>query len=567
MDLWKILLDILILLAVAMVLGGVADRLKQSPLLGYLLAGSLLGPNALNVVRSHEAVTTIAELGVALLLFTIGLEFSWRRLRAVGPIALGGGTLQVLVTGAVASGLSLLAGLDIRAAVAIGAMIALSSTAAVIRLLANRAEIDAIHGRNAVGILLLQDIAVVPLTLVVAALSGGGSLTTIGVALARAAGVALLVVGALHVLLNYLLPLLLSARVAGRNRDLPILLAIVTAVGAAALSHALGFSPVLGAFIAGLLLAESPFATQIRADVVPLQTLFVTLFFSSIGMLGNPAWVADNWVLLAAVVVAIVVGKSAVTAGIAYLFKSPIGSAVATGVVLAQVGEFSLVVAVLARDGGIIGTDLFDLVLAALTITLFLTPFLVALAPRLATAVGSRAGPAVDPLTTADHAALMGGHLVIVGFGPAGQRLAESLLGEPNLKMLVVDLNAESAAAARAYGLETYVGDVTRAEMLERLHIRTAGAVAVTVPDPGTARHIVQRVRAVAPDTIVAARSRYHIHRWQLEVAGAHAVVDEEDQVGVRMAADLRELLRAPHPNEPMEEGQNSSGRATDAAE
>jgi CPA2 family monovalent cation:H+ antiporter-2 len=555
-DLWNTLLDILILLAVAMVLGGVADRLKQSPLLGYLLAGSLLGPNALNLVRSHAAVMTIAELGVALLLFTIGLEFSWRRLRAVGPVALGGGTLQVLVTGALASAVSLVAGLGIRAAVAIGAMIALSSTAAVIRLLANRAEIDAIHGRNAVGILLLQDIAVVPLTLLVAALSGGGSLTAIGGALARAAGVAVLLVGALHVLLNYLLPLLLSTRVAGRNRDLPILLAIVTAVGAATLSHALGFSPILGAFIAGLLLAESPFATQIRADVVPLQTLFVTLFFSSIGMLGNPAWVAENWLLLAAVVVAIVVGKAAVTAGIVRLFKSPAGPAVATGVVLAQVGEFSLVVAVLARDGGIIGTDLFDLVLAVLTITLFLTPFLVAVAPRLAIAVGARAAPGVSPLTTAEHAAVMRGHVVIVGFGPAGQRVAESLLGEPNLTVLVVDLNPEAADVARAYGLETYLGDVTRAEMLERLHVRTAAAVAVTVPDPRSARHIVQRVRSVAPDTIVAVRSRYHVHRWQLEVAGAHAVVDEEVQVGIRMAADLRERIRAPHPNEPMEKGQ-----------
>ncbi|MDH3458111.1 MAG: cation:proton antiporter [Gemmatimonadota bacterium] len=553
MDLWKTIVDILILLAVAMLLGGVAGRLKQSPLLGYLLAGSLLGPNALNLVRSHDAVMTVAELGVALLLFTIGLEFSWRRLRAVGPIALGGGTLQVLVTGAVASGVSLLAGLDIRAAIAIGAMIALSSTAAVIRLLANRAEIDAIHGRNAVGILLLQDIAVVPLTLIVAALSGGGSVAAIGVALARAAGVAALVVGTLHVLLNYLLPLLFSANVAGRNRDLPILIAIVTAVGAATLSHALGFSPVLGAFIAGLLLAESPYATQIRADVVPLQTLFVTLFFSSIGMLGNPAWVAENWLLLAAVVVAIVLGKAAITAGIVSLFKSPIGPSVATGLVLAQVGEFSLVIAVLAQGGEIIGAHLFDLVLAALTITLFLTPFLVALAPRLATAVGSRSGTAVSPLTTAEHAARMSGHLVIVGFGPAGQRVGESLLGESGLKILVVDMNPENADVARAYGLETHVGDVMREEMLERVHIRTAAAVAVTVPDPRTARHIVQRVRSAVPDAIVAVRSRYHVHRWQLEVAGAHAVIDEEDQVGIAMAEELRERLRAPHPNEPRE--------------
>ncbi len=546
MDLWSILVDILILLAAAMVLGGLADRVRLSPLLGYLLAGSLLGPNALNLVRSHDAVMTIAELGVALLLFTIGLEFSWRRLRAVGPIALGGGTLQVLVTGLVAGAVSVFAGLDVRAAIVIGAVVALSSTAAVIRLLARRAEVDAIHGRNAVGILLLQDIAVVPLTLVVTALAVGGTTTAILGSLARAIAVAALVVATLYVVLNYVLPPLLAARKVDSNRDLPILLAIVTAVGAATLSHELGFSPVLGAFLAGLLLAESPFATQIRADVVPLQTLFVTLFFSSIGMLGNPAWVAEHGVLLIAVVSAIVIGKTTVTAGIVYLFKLPLGLAVATGVVLAQVGEFSLVIAVLARDGGVIDANLFDLVLATLTITLFLTPFLVALAPRIATAVGSWDPRPVPRLTTAEHAAVISGHVVIAGFGPAGQRVAESLIEERGIEIIVVDISPDRADVARGYGLETYVGDITRDEMLERLHVRTAAAVAVTIPDPRTARDIVQRVRSLAPDAVVSVRSRYHVHRWQLEVAGAHAVVDEESQVGIRIAAELAERLGGP---------------------
>jgi len=175
MDLWPSLLDILILLAAATVLGGLFERFKQSPLLGYLLAGTLLGPNALNLLPSHAAVATIAELGVALLLFTIGLEFSWRTLRSIGPIALGGGTIQVALTGIMTAVVCLALGLGTRASVAIGAMIALSSTAAVLRLLARRAELDSVHGRNAVGILLLQDIAVVPIMLVITAMSVGGS--------------------------------------------------------------------------------------------------------------------------------------------------------------------------------------------------------------------------------------------------------------------------------------------------------------------------------------------------------------------------------------------------------
>ena len=562
MDLWPSLLDILILLAAATVLGGLFERFKQSPLLGYLLAGTLLGPNALDLLPNHAAVATIAELGVALLLFTIGLEFSWRTLRSIGPIAAGGGTLQVALTGTIAAAVCLALGLGTRASVAIGAMIALSSTAAVLRLLARRAELDSVHGRNAVGILLLQDIAVVPIMLVIAAMSSGGTTVEIGLALGRAVGMALLLVTALFLLLNYLLPLLLSTNEAIQNRDLPILLATSIAVGAAWVSHAMGFSPMLGAFLAGMMLAESPYATQIRADIVPLRTLFVTLFFSSIGMLANPEWVAANWLLLAAVVAAVVIGKTLITSGVTRLFRTPVGQSVATGVVLAQVGEFSLVVASDAQSGSLIDTHLFNLIVATLVGTLFLTPYLMALAPRLAKTVGrlstrlhKAVGPPGKDQTPSESVT---GHLVIVGFGPAGQRVAEVMMGEHDLKILVAELNPNTAEQALAYGLETYIGDATREEVLEKLHVRTAAAVVVTLPDPGTARQVVQHVRALAPETYVIVRARYHVHRWQLNVAGANAVVDEEDRVGVSIAAEVRERLRTARPHARRKKG---SGR------
>jgi len=542
LDIWTALLDILILLLAAMALGGIFDRLKQSPLLGYLLAGTLLGPNALNLLPSHEAVASIAELGVALLLFTIGLEFSWRKLRSVGPIALGGGTLQVVLTGAITTVLCITLGLNASASLAIGAAVALSSTAAVIRLLSGRAELDSMHGRDALGILLLQDIAVVPIMLMVAILSGGSGPSQVGWAIGRAIGLGILLVVALYLLLNFILPHLLNARTAARDRDIPILLAIATAIGAAWVSHALGFSPVLGAFLAGMLLAESPYATQIRADIVPLRTLFVTLFFSSIGMLANPAWAAENWYLLLGVVAAVVVGKTAITTGIVRLFRYPLGQALATGLVLAQVGEFSLVVASLAQQGQLIGPQMFNLIVAALVVTLFVTPYLVAAAPRLALVVGRRS-------TTCETVSggrggqnvseVLSGHIVIIGFGPAGQRVAEAVMGDPELKIVVVEMTPGTADAALAYELDTYIGDATREEVLERAHVDTAVAVVVTLPDPTTARLVVQRVRALAPKAFIVVRARYHVHRWQLDVAGAHAVVDEEDQVGASIAADV----------------------------
>jgi len=187
--LWTVLLDVLILLLAAMILGGLCERLRQSAILGYLLAGTLLGPNALDWMPNHEAVAAIAELGVALLLFTIGLEFSWRRLRSIGALALGGGTLQVLLTSIVSAGICVMLGFNLRPSLAIGAMIALSSTACVLRLLVSRAEIDSIYGRNAMGILLLQDATVVPLVFVIAVLAGGGSVGQAGWEMARAVGV------------------------------------------------------------------------------------------------------------------------------------------------------------------------------------------------------------------------------------------------------------------------------------------------------------------------------------------------------------------------------------------
>ena len=548
MTLWMALLDLLILLAAATALGAACERIGLTPLFGYLLAGTVLGPNALDLLPSHEAVGVIAELGVALLLFTIGIEFSWRRLRSIGPVALGGGTLQVLLTGGLTAGVCLAIGLEPAQAVVFGAAVALSSTAAVLRLLESRGEIDAVHGRYAVGILLLQDIAVVPLVLVVAVLGEGGSPDQVGWGVARTIGFALLLVGALWVLLTFVLPRLMGARVAQRSPDLPVLLAVVVAIGATWLAHELGLSPAMGAFLAGMLLAESPFATRIQADIIPVRTLFVTLFFCSIGMLADPGWMARNWILLAGVTLAVVVGKSLVTAGVVRMFGVPLGLAVATGLVLAQVGEFSLLIAALARQLSLIGAGEFDLIVATMMTTLFLSPALVAAAPRVAVRVGGRApiraGVVAASGDTSDEpegrAAKLVNHIILVGFGPAGRRVAELAMGDRVHPTVAVDMNPRGADMARSYGLMSLIGDAGRSEVLEHLHVASAACVVITVPDPWTARRIVLQVRSLAPHVPIVARSRYHVHRWQLIMAGADAVVDEEDEVGVRIADEVR---------------------------
>jgi CPA2 family monovalent cation:H+ antiporter-2 len=346
-----------------------------------------------------------------------------------------------------------------------------------------------------------------------------------------------------YVLLNGVAPVLLSAKEAARNRELPILLAIVTVVGAAWAAHRFGLSPAIGAFVAGILLAGSPYATVIRADIAPLRTVFVTLFFSSIGMLADPQWVVGHWAQVALLVAAIVVGKTVLTGGVVWLFRRSLGYALATGVCLAQAGEFAFVLAEVGLDAELISDDLFKLVVSATIVTLFLTPYLVAGAPRLAAALGGP--PARGSRRTAESEepdADLGGRVVIVGFGPAGQRVAEGLMNEQMPRITVVELNPKSAAVAQSYGLETHIGDATRVEVLERAHVDTARVVAVTLPDPTTSRQVIEQVRSLSPDTMIVVRARYHMHRWQLASAGAQVVTDEEDGVGAEIALQVRKL-------------------------
>ncbi|MCG8407439.1 MAG: cation:proton antiporter [Phycisphaerales bacterium] len=542
MNLWTALLDVLILLAAAMLLGGLCELLKQSAILGYLLAGILLGPNALNWMPNHKAVATIAELGVALLLFTIGLEFSWRRLRALGRTAVVGGTLQILVTGLLTVGCCIPLGLSGRTSVVLGAIVALSSTACVLRLLVDRAEIDSVYGRNALGILLLQDVAVVPLVLMVTILAGEGSAETLWWEIGRSIGLAALLVGLFYVVFNYVVPRLLSVRQVVRNRDLPILMAMTTAIGASWLAHEVRLSPALGAFVAGILLAESPFATQIRADVSSLRALFVTLFFSSVGMLADPAWAVQNVGVLLAVVAAILVGKTLVTSAVTRCLNPSTPHAFATGICLAQVGEFSIVLALVAQNGALLDHNLSNLVVSAAIATLFLTPYLVGLAPhaiRMFAATGRGKSGIAQSEVTADASDAVKNRIVIVGFGPAGQCVTEVLMKEHQSDMVVLELNRRSASVAKGLGLRTYIADATSPGVLDHIGIATAEVVVVTVPDPTSALRITELVRSLAPNAVIIVRARYHIRRWELALAGATVIVDEEEQVGRRIADEV----------------------------
>ncbi len=539
---WTVLLDLFVLLSVALLLGMVFERLRQNAVGGYLVAGILLGPGVSGWIGNVEDYRILAELGVALLLFTIGLEFSWSRLRELGSVALFGGTIQILLTAVIAALVSITVGFAPAEAIVVGAALSLSSTAVVLRVLTDRAMLDSLHGRNSLGILLLQDLAVVPLVVLISALGEGlhGPAAFGGFALSLAGATVL--VAAMFLLTKYAFPRVLDMASAYRNRDLPMVLAFAVCLGAVVVCHALGLSPILGAFVAGMLLAESPFSQQIRADIIPLRAGFLTLFFASFGMMTRvPA--NQSLLMIVPLALAIMCGKAIIVGFVIRLFRQPHGAAAATGLTLAQIGEFSFVLLELGYLQGLVTLATFQALLCACVLTLVLTPNVIVGAPRLGeiiTRVLSRLPPPSSEAHPDRETETSPGPVIIVGFGPAGQRVAE-ILREAAMRFTVVDLNPRSVAAQRS-SLPIEYGDATRPEILNHLGILHSRAVVVTVPDPQTSELIVRQAKRMAPCVPVIARSRYHAHAPGLLRAGADRLVDEEDLMGRRLGAEVVDL-------------------------
>ncbi len=546
MDAWQSILDVFLLLAAALVFGALLERIRLNAILGFLLAGTLLGPNAFQVMSPGPLVDVMAQLGVALLLVTIGLEFSWRDMKRMGAIALGGGTAQVVVTTAVFAMVGIALGIDWRAAVCLGTMLAQSGTAFMLRLLVSRAEIDSIHGRSAVGMSLIQDMGVVPLVLFFSVLAGVDAGSTVLIALVRSIVIGALLVAAFFVIFRYAVPWLLSQQLLARNRDMPVLLAAVAVMGASWAATALNFSSALGAFVAGIVLGSSPFATQIRADLAGFRILFVTLFFTSVGMLAEPEWAMQNFGYVLLMLVLILTAKAVIAAVIAILFRTPVRHAIAAAICIAQVGEFAIVLARVGGDLSIIDDDTFRLVVSVTIGSFLITPLLVWMAlpvggffeRRLRRGSASRAGE-----VAADESTSLRDHVVILGFGPAGQRVAESLMREYASRVVVVELNYKNAQTAASYGLRYVIGDASQEDVLHSASVQTARVVAITLPDPRIGRQVISTARSMAPNATIIVRSRYHVLRWEFTFAGADVVVDEEDQVGRRIAAEVRRVL------------------------
>jgi CPA2 family monovalent cation:H+ antiporter-2 len=547
----KVLTDLLLIFSISIAVVFVFYQLRLPSIAGFLSAGALIGPYGLNLVSDLQQVNVMAEIGVVLLLFTIGIEFSLAHLAAARSILLVGGPLQVAGVLALATAGGMWAGLPVHQALFWGCLLALSSTAIVLKALADRGESDTLHGRATLGILIFQDLAVVPMMLVIPLLAsrseaaaGGGLL-----ALAKSAVVVGLIIAAAW----FLVPKLLEQIVRSRSRELFLLTIIVLCLGIAWVTSLAGLTLALGAFIAGLVISESEYSHQAMAEVLPFRDSFNSLFFVSIGMLMDIRVVLAYPGLVMALVGAVLVGKFITAAGPVLAAGYPPRTALLAGIAMAQVGEFSFLLAQEGQEAGLFAREPYQLFLAVSVLTMVVTPFLIQLAPKVA-----RKAEAFQrlrhwfPDRTTVHMAHLGSrslrikdHVIVVGYGLNGRNLAR-VLEQTEIPYLVLELDGDLVRREAAHGMPIYYGDATNPSVLRHLRVEEARVLVVAISDPFSARRTVQIARGLSPGLRIVVRTRYLREMEELHQLGADEVVPEEFETSIEIFALVLRTYKMP---------------------
>jgi monovalent cation:H+ antiporter-2, CPA2 family len=535
--------DALVVLGTASIVVPVARRWGLSPVLGYLAAGALLGPLGLGsfigavpllywvTVVDAKNVAGIAELGVVFLLFLIGMELSYERLKVMRRLVFGLGSLQIALSTFVIGGIAALIGNTAGVSIIIGACLSLSSTAIVVEVLSNQGRLATIAGRASFAVLLAQDLAVVPILLFVSILdagAGGSVVSSLLTALSRAAIAlsAIVIVGRL-----FLRPLFRLVAFEGAN-DLFVAAALFVIVGTGVATAIAGLSMALGGFVAGLLLAETEFRKAIETTIDPFKGLLLGLFFLTVGMNIDFRELAREPLWLFASVVTLISVKSIVLIGLASIFRIPRSAAIETGLLLGPGGEFAFVGIGMAATLGLIKPDVSSFTLAVTSITMALIPVLSHIARRLEPKF--RELKPVDPELAV---APSGGtdHAIVIGYGRVGQ-VVGAMLDRHNIRYIAVDNNADGVREQRRSGREVFYGDAAKAEFLKRCGLLNAQAVIVTVASKVAIDEIIQQVRTLRPDVLIVSRARDAAHASHLYTIGVTDAVPETIEASLQLS-------------------------------
>lgn len=530
-----ILRDLVVLIAVAIPAVLLAHRLKIPTLVGFLFTGIVIGPHALGFVQDVHSVNQLAEIGSVLLLFAVGLELSLSRIVRMGRYVIQGGTIQMASTIGIVASVAVIAGLPINHAILWGALVALSSTAIILKIYADRGELDSSHGRVVVAILLFQDLCVVPLMVLMPLLAG----TERGpMALLRAVVVTVAVTGGMIVAGRFIVPRILARVTTLRNQEIFTLCVLAIGLGAAFLTSRFGLSLALGAFLAGLIVSESEYGLQALSDILPFRDTFSGIFFTSIGMLLNIQFFFQNALLVLAVATGVIVLKTVSGYFVVRFVKRSARAGIIVGLGLAQVGEFSFVLASVAATLGLLVGGEYQVFLGAAIMTMLAAPFLVGAADAIADwLLQHRTAPTMEFATREVRAARpLTDHVIIVGYGLNGRNLARALRSA-GIPYAIMDSNGQKVRDARLDREPIFFGDGTRGEVLERIGIQRARMLVFAIASHQEEKRGISVARHLNPKVHIVARTRYVSDMEELYELGANEVVPEEFETSLEIFA------------------------------
>jgi len=537
-----LLKDLIILMLAAVPITFFFHRLGLPTIVGFLITGVVIGPFGFGLITDHHAIEVLAEIGVVLLLFTIGLEFSISKLIKIKKEALIGGGLQVVSTTLIVLIIAKFFNQPLPVAIILGFIVSLSSSAIVLKLLLDKGELNSSYGNLSVGLLLFQDISIVLMVLIVQGLGVEGGASTF--AIAKNLLVANVAVVVIIVVASYIVPKILYQIVRLESRELFILTILLLCMGTAWFISLFGLSLPLGAFIAGIVISESEYSHQIVAEILPFKDTFQSLFFISIGMLLEFFYFINHLPLVLGVSLAILILKTLIIIAVGLLLRYPLRICIMVGLSLAQIGEFSFVLLKMGSDYSILTSPAYQTLLASSILTMALTPFLFQKSPFIAFYLGRalhRKGrrPGIEKSTR------LGNHVIIVGYGLSGRNLAR-VLKETGINYIVLDMNAEEVRLARREGHKVRFGDCSHGDVLKGLGIKDARMVVFTIPDPIATRRGVVTTKGLNDKASIVVRTRYLKEIEELYRLGATEVIPEEFETSVEIFSRVLQNYKVP---------------------
>ena len=532
----SLLNDIVIIFGLAIAVLFICHRLRMPTIVGFLLTGIFVGPYGFGLVKAVHEVEFFAEIGVVFLLFTIGIEFSLERLLQIRKTILMGGSLQVLLTFGATFFIVRQFGQTFGEAIFIGFLVSLSSTAIVLKIIQKRAEVDTPHGRATLGVLIFQDIIIIPMILITPLLTGVTGDIAESVLLLIGKGIA--IIALVFISAKWIVPRVLYQITKTRNQEFFLLSVVVICLGVACLTSKAGLSLALGAFLAGLIISESEYSHQALGNILPFRDVFTSFFFVSIGMLLDIGFFFQQPVAIALIVLGILILKAVIACFATILLGFPFRTSILVGLALSQVGEFSFILSRTGVEHGLLAGNIYQVFLACSILSMAVTPFIIALAPRAADIIMRLQLPKklISGFYPASEIKInsKNGHLIIVGFGVNGRNVARAarLSGIP---YTIIEMNPKTVRDEQAKGEPIYYGDSTHEVVLQHANIKNAKIVVIAINDPASTYRITEIIRRLNPKVYLIVRSRYLQEMKSLYKLGANEVIPEEFETSVEI--------------------------------